>query len=246
MRRPSRACGPRAAGGHAQGRRLGCGPVKRWVLVSSTLGVVVLVWGFVLLRPLQVLPRLGPAPTLRLTDQLGQPVTHAAMVGRIVVFDFIATREKGLAPVMTAQMRRLAASLRREGWLGASVRLVTITFDPERDTPQALRAYAAEQRAEPGEWLFLTGEPHAIREVIGGGFGVYYRQVPGQAGDVFSFTSRFVLVDAQGTMRAEYRGPTLDTLRVMDDIRRLRREASAGGLSRYAYEAAHLFLCAPR
>lgn len=204
--------------------------------------LVALALAFALFRPIQVVPRLGPAPTFRLTDQLGRPVTHLDLVGQIVVFDFIATQGDETASVMTDSMRRLRDELRQRGWLGKGVRLLTLTFDPERDTPEVLGAYALAQQAPPDEWLFLTGEPDALREVIGGGFGVYYRK----SGNGFSHTSKFVLVDAQGLIRAEYRRPALPIGRLIRDVELLQREASATGVARYAYETAHLFLCYPR
>ncbi len=216
-------------------------------MLGGLIVLVMLPLGFVLLRPIQVMPRLGPAPAFRLTDQLGRPVTHLDLVGQIVVFDFIATQGDEAAPVMTDSMRRLRDELRRRGWLGKRVRLVTLTFDPERDTPEVLNVYARAQQADPNEWLFLTGEPDMLRAVIGGGFGVYYRksQTTGQ-GTIFSRTSKFVLVDGQGLIRAEYYGPTLDIARVIRDIELIQREASSTGVARYAYEAAHWFLCYPR
>lgn len=217
-----------------------------YVVFSS---LVALALSFMLFRPIQVVPRLGPAPTFRLTDQLGRPVTYLDLIGRIVIFGFIATQGDETAPTATDSMRRLGEALRRRGWLGERVRLVTLTFDPEHDTPEVLRAYASAQQAEPGEWLFLTGEPDALRAVIGGGFGVYYRKLQATDGSsqvIFSHTSKFVLVDAQGLIRAEYQGPALPIARAIRDIELLQREASATGIARYAYEAAHQFLCYPR
>ncbi len=219
------------------------------LLYAMPSSLVALALGFVLLRPIQVVPRLGPAPTFRLTDQLGRPATHLDLIGQIVVFDFIATQGDETASVITDSMRQLRDELRQRGWLGERVRLVTLTFDPERDTPEALAAYALAQQADPNEWLFLTGEPDALRAVIGGGFGVYYQKL--QTTDdrprtIFSHTSKFVLVDAQGLIRAEYRDPALHIARVIRDIELLQREASSTGVARYAYEAAHLFLCYPR
>ena len=54
------------------------------------------------------------------------------------------------------------------------VELVTISFDPERDTPEALQAYAQAAGADPGRWRFATGDPARMKTIIGGGFEAYY------------------------------------------------------------------------
>lgn len=220
------------------------------------LGVLVLATlGFALGRPVQVLPRVAPAPTFALTDQNGQPFSDADLHGRIAMINFIYTRCTTACPTMTAQMRLLQERLRAEGLLGNPVILVSMSFDPEHDTPPVLREYAAHFQADPGAWHFLTGDPATIKAVIGGGFGVYYekraRSSEGHSahshGDYnFVHENRFVLVDERGLIRAEYHDLALDVDRVMRDIRLVWREAAGQGATRLVYEAAHLFLCYPR
>jgi len=220
------------------------------------LGVLVLATlGFALGRPVQVLPRVAPAPTFALTDQNGQPFSDADLNGRIAVINFIYTRCTTACPTMTAQMRLLQERLRAEGVLGNPVVLVSMSFDPEHDTPEVLREYAAHFQADPGAWRFLTGDPATIKAVIGGGFGVYYEktaQPPGGQGGhshgdyAFVHENRFVIVDERGLIRAEYHDLTLDVDRVMRDIRLVLHEAASQGATRLVYEAAHLFLCYPR
>lgn len=218
------------------------------MLVLATLG-------FALGRPVQVLPRVAPAPTFTLTDQNGQPFSDADLVGRVAVINFIYTRCTSACPTMTAQMRLLQERLRAEGLLGNPVVLVSMSFDPEHDTPEVLRDYAAHFQADPDAWRFLTGDPATVKAVIGGGFGVYYDKTaqPSEGhgghshGDyAFVHENRFVLVDERGLIRAEYPDLTLDVDRVLRDIRLVSREAASQGATRLVYEAAHLFLCYPR
>ncbi len=220
------------------------------------LGVLVLATlGFALGRPVQVLPRVAPAPTFALTDQNGQPFSDADLNGRIAVINFIYTRCTTACPTMTAQMCLLQERLRAEGLLGNPVVLVSMSFDPEHDTPEVLRDYAAHFQADPGAWRFLTGDPATIKAAIGGGFGVYYEKTAqpseGQGGHshgdyAFVHENRFVIVDERGLIRAEYHDLTLDVDRVIRDIRLVLREAASQGATRLVYEAAHLFLCYPR
>jgi protein SCO1/2 len=206
--------------------------------------------GFALGRPVQVLPRAQPSPTFTLTDQLGRSFSEADLRGRIAVFNFIYTRCTTACPTMTGQMRLLRERLLAEGLLGGSVVLVSLSFDPEHDTPQVLREYAARFGADPDTWRFLTGDAATLKEVIGGGFGLYYEKTPssgehGQGGYEFVHANRFVVVDERGVIRAEYRDLTLDVERVVRDIRLVSREAASAGAERIVYEAAHLFMCYP-
>src|SRR5882672_11283094 len=84
------------------------------------------------------LPKLFPVPDAMLVGETGKPVGLAEMKGYVTVYDFIFTNCAGTCPVMTATMRRLTAKVDKN----AKVRFVSISVDPERDTPAVLRAYA--------------------------------------------------------------------------------------------------------
>jgi protein SCO1/2 len=124
------------------------------------------------------------------------------------------------------------------------VSLVTISFDPERDTPAALQAYARAAGADPNRWRFATGDPARIKDIIGGGFEAYY-EPDGQAG--FKFAPAFFLADGWGIIRAEYRNETPDPERILKHIEVVEEEVrNSKGVAKVAYEAAHLFLCYAR
>lgn len=211
--------------------------VAAWAGVSLFVAASL---GYLVLKPIRVLPRLGPAPVFRLVDQQARPLTHESFLGQPVLFSFFTTSpEDRTARVMAEQLRRLAAAV-EEGPGGApALQLVTITVDPERDTPERLRAFAREMGADPRRWRFLTGPGLAVKLAVGTGFGVYYETPPG------TYDSRYVLVDDRGEIRAVYRGPALDIPAVLSDLELLRREASARGAARLAYAAAHWFACYP-
>lgn len=82
----------------------------------------------------------------------------------VVVLDFIFTRCAGACPVLT---EKLNAVRRQLGDLfGAKVRYVSISVDPEHDTPAELAEFARRHRAEHPEWLFLTGTRADVKTVI--------------------------------------------------------------------------------
>jgi protein SCO1/2 len=126
----------------------------------------------------------------------------------------------------------------------AAVIAFSVSFDPEVDTPARLRAYAEELGAGTSAWHFVTGEPDQLKNMIGGGFGVFYSRRDDRS---YTFDPVFALVDGWGILRAVYRTPTPDVAIVARDIRLIVHEArNSRGASRYAYEAAHLFLRYPR
>ena len=101
-----------------------------------------------------------------LVTQEGKPVRFYTDVLRekVVVIDFIFTRCAGACPILT---ERLNAVRRELGPLfGTKVRYVSISIDPEFDTPQVLKQFARTHRAEHPEWLFLTGKKADVKAVV--------------------------------------------------------------------------------
>lgn len=82
---------------------------------------------------------------------------------QVVLISFIYTNCQGACPLITQKMRA-ARDLVGED-LGTDLRLISISIDPERDTPEAMKAFAAAHQAD-GNWLFLTGAPENVNEVV--------------------------------------------------------------------------------
>lgn len=140
------------------------------------------------------LPILGAAPTFSLIDQGGRPFSSDALSGRVWVVDFIFTYCAGPCPVMTANMARLQEKIAD----APAARLVSISVDPQRDTPEVLAAYAQRFGADPARWYFLTGDLEAIKTVAVDGFKL------GGRDDPILHSEKFVLVDQRGRIRGYY------------------------------------------
>jgi cytochrome oxidase Cu insertion factor (SCO1/SenC/PrrC family) len=108
----------------------------------------------------------GRVPEFSLIERSGRRVDAAALRGNVWIADFIYTRCTDTCPLQSAQMARLQTEYRDD----PDLRLVSITVDPERDTPQVLARYAARFGADPARWLFLTGEKTAIFRLAREGF----------------------------------------------------------------------------
>ncbi len=219
----------------------------RWALRSAYGLLAVVVGGtlaFAIFQPVKVLPRISLAPSLWLTNQDQRSLTSETLRGQIVLYNFTYTRCGERCAAQTSVLRALQQQLADLNTGSVPVRLVTISFDADHDTPAVLRGFAAGVGADPGQWEFATGDAAALKRAVGGGFQVYYAQAPDGG---FEFDPALVLVDGWGIIRAEYRtaAPALD--RLLRDIRLVAEEASnSAGVGRYAYEAAHLFLCYAR
>jgi protein SCO1/2 len=214
-------------------------------LVILLLAVpIIAVMAFVIFQPIKVLPRISLAPAFTLTDQDGQRLTSEELRGRLVLYNFTYTGCAPPCPQTSDDMRQLQQQLTEVETGGLPLELVTISFDPARDTPDRLRAYADGLGADTRTWRFVTGEPAQLKNIIGGGFGIYYN---GDENGNYTFDPVFVLVDGWGMVRAVYRTPNLDLGIVARDLRLIVQEVrNSQGVNRYAYEAAHLFLCYPK
>jgi protein SCO1/2 len=154
----------------------------------------------------QGLPILGEVPDFSLLSSDGTAITARDLEGAPWVANFIFTTCAGVCPLMSAQMARLQEELPDD----SPVRLLSITVDPVRDTPEALQAYAERFNARPERWLFVTGEPQQIYALAKDGFHLGAGELPDYDPDrddgPFFHSSRLALVDAQRRIRGYYEG----------------------------------------
>ena len=151
----------------------------------------------------EALPRIGPAPDLSLTTQDGQRLSLKELRGKVVAVTFIYTSCADTCPLLTAKMAGLQAALGAD--FGPKVFFLSITVDPERDTPAVLQRYAQAHGASLAGWAFLTGTAAEIRQVARR-YGIFYKKTP--RGDV-DHTFLTSLVDQSGTLRVQYLRGTL-------------------------------------
>ena len=220
-------------------------------LFYALMGVWVLaVLAFNVFKPIKVLPRISLAPGFVFTNQAGERKTSEDYRGKVTVYNFTYSQCAAGCPQTTAQMEALRLALAQLTGQGVQFSLVTISIDPERDTPDVLHTYSAPFLAGQGNettWDFLSGEITRTKYVVGGGFSVYYESIRSPEGQTtLKFDPHFVLVDGWGIIRAEYRTAELNISTVLQDIGYLEAEIqNSKGVGRFAYEAAHLFRCYP-
>lgn len=147
--------------------------------------------------------KLAPVPPFKLTERSGKAVTTDDLKGKVWVASFVFTRCTGPCPAVAATMARLQSDLADV----PDLRLVTFTIDPDRDTPDELKKYAAHFRADADRWLFLTGPEKEIHDLANNGFFLLAKKrADGKPGEEFDHSSRIALVDKAGVIRNHFNG----------------------------------------
>jgi protein SCO1/2 len=141
-----------------------------------------------------------PAPPFRLIDQDGSPFALESLRGKAVLLDFVYTECPGPCPILTGLhadvQRALAPAVR------ARSHFVSISLDPLRDTPTALKAYARKRGADLAGWSFLTGPPEEVERVIAA-YGVGSARQPD--GTIAHLVVSFV-IDGEGRIAERFVG----------------------------------------
>ena len=150
------------------------------------------------------LPIIGQAPDFELLDQDGTQVTLAQFRGKVVALAFIFASCSSTCPILTAKMATVQEHLGSD--FGARVIFLSVTVDPEHDSPDVLGRYAETFGANLDGWKFLTGSPHTIG-AIERLYGVFAARAP--SGDV-DHTNLISVVDPRGMMRVQYLGVRFD------------------------------------
>jgi len=154
-------------------------------------------------------------PDVSLIDQHGQAISLASLKGKPVLIDFIYTSCASTCPVLTSKMAAVARELGPA--LGANVTIVSITLDPEHDGPAQLGAYAKSQAVESNSWLFLTGKPADIDQVLA---AFKLRRMRESDGSIMHSVSAFLL-GPDGHQIRQYNALDVNAKTVAADIDRL-------------------------
>ena len=164
--------------------------------------------------PAKVLPAYDKVPAFTMTDSEGRPFHQSQMAGKIWVVDFIYTFCPAECPRMSSQMRKLQEGIKDMD----NVRLLSISVDPERDTPPVLNQFARRWGAPNRQWAFLTGDAATVHLLAYETFHV---------GDVINkmeHSTKFALVDQHGVIRGYYSSFDRDSMTdLLKDIKSLQK-----------------------
>lgn len=154
-------------------------------------------------------------PDFRLIDQDGEEVTAGTFNGNPVLVTFIFTRcpMPNFCPLMSQNFKELQELIRAAPPSQAKVRLLSITIDPEFDSPEVLRNYGAAYRRDPKIWSFATGDPGEIGRLTDQ-FTVYVKPEGGS----ITHGLATVLVDSHGVIRRIWRGNSWKPKEIMEAL----------------------------
>jgi protein SCO1/2 len=140
-------------------------------------------------------------PDFTLIDQRKQRVSLSSLAGKVVALNFIYTR--CALPQFCLRVTNNFGALQKrfQKELGRDLVLLTVTFDPERDTPEVLARYASQWNADPNTWRFLTGPVPDVRKVCAM-FGVEFFPDEG----LLNHSLRTVVLDRRGVIVASIEG----------------------------------------
>jgi protein SCO1 len=164
------------------------------------------------------LPQIGAAPHFSLVRDTGERFVSDELRGAVAAVTFIYATCKDACSLLTAKMAGLQRRLGSD--FGPRVRFVSISVDPENDTPEVLRGRIAAHGVDRRGWSFLTGTPDEIRGVVRD-FGAFARKRPRGGVEHLYLTS---LVDRNGTLRVQYLGYRFDPEEMLRDLRALLSE----------------------
>jgi protein SCO1 len=197
------------------------------------------------------LPELAVLPDFSLTDQAGRPFGRKDLIGRVWIADFVFTSCADACPRLTQKLRSVQDKLTPQEQ-ARGIGLLSLSVDPERDTPAKLADYARTFGARDGVWHFLTGAQAEVERTVVQGFRIAMAKMPldprllvpqgvtatppsphpgetteelhAQAFDILH-GEKMVLVDARGRIRGYYDADDPGLQRLLRDARRL----SSGG-----------------
>jgi protein SCO1/2 len=173
-------------------------PFAAWVIAFAVAGV--LIFGASRLfksserRDVDAMPPIGEVPSFSFTTQEGKKLTKEDLLGKVWVADFVFTRCTGPCPLMTSRMAELAKGIAK----AKDVRLVSISVDPEHDTPAVLSEYAGRMMADPSKWTFLTGPKPEIDAFARKGL---FQVLAYDGKGVPTHSTRFLVIDPEGKIR---------------------------------------------
>lgn len=160
-----------------------------------------------------------PLPDFELIDQRGRTIDNGTFEGRALLVTFIFTRcaVPDFCPLMSRNFATLEDEILSDGGdLASEVRMLSVSFDPEYDTPEVLADYAGQYSEDGDFWRFASGDKEEIDRLTGA-FRVFTRSARG----TIDHSLCTALVDADGVIRSIWRGNVWKTDEVMSALRDL-------------------------
>jgi protein SCO1/2 len=170
------------------------------------------------------LPKLFSVPKFTLTNEFGKPFGTEDLNGRFYVASFMFTSCPTTCPGLVERLKKVQKRVRG---LGQKIAILSISVDPDWDTPEILYKYARKHKANPYIWSFLTGKRQQLKTLLIEGFKVPMGDKEAVEGSVgleevtlmdIVHTEKLVLVDDEGFARGYYSTDKHGMNKMMIDI----------------------------
>jgi protein SCO1/2 len=183
------------------GQQQGTALQRHWftVLAGVLILAIVGVFGYKYMAKEEI-PVMKALNDFSLDNINGSTYTFSEGKGKVRLVEFMFTNCPDICPATTYNMSKLQDQLKEKGLFGDKVEFVSITFDPDFDTPEVLQEYAKKFKADQSGWQFLRGDAQAVEKVTKD-FGIAVMKQPDGS---FAHTARMFLVDEDGNMRRAY------------------------------------------
>ncbi|MFN7915067.1 MAG: SCO family protein [Vicinamibacterales bacterium] len=160
----------------------------------------------------------APVPDQSFVNQDGKPTSLSAFRGDAVIVTFIYTScpMPNFCPLMDQNFAKMQAKLKENGNL-LKAHLLSVSFDPQIDTPKVMKEHAAKLGADPRLWSFVTGDRDEI-DKWAAGFGVSISRATNDPRDI-THNLRTALLDRQGNLVQIYTGNEWTPDQVLADLR---------------------------
>lgn len=136
-------------------------------------------------------------PDFELTDQNNKKITNKDMLGKVYLVEFFFSRCPTICPVMNTNMRAIEDEVNNPEF-----GIISISIDPDNDTPETLKQHAKKIGAKSPNWHFLTGNRDYIGKVADQ-FNIYVGDKEDE-GENLNHSGMIALVDKEGSIRCRY------------------------------------------
>jgi len=167
-------------------------------------------------QPNEILTAGELVPDVRLIGTTGGDIRLSSFRGSVVALTFVYTRcpLPQFCPLLDRQFAAVASRLRANAQLGGSVRLLSISFDPEYDTPAVLAAHARAVGADGVRWRFAAADRRAL-DTLARRLGLV---VVREADNSITHNMRTAIVDPRGRLATMYDGSDWTVDQIMADL----------------------------
>lgn len=209
--------------------------------------VIIILWGLMLGAPLFAKDEgLGYTPPAPGSYELS-PIKRAVdgivldtkgnrhrlfdyMDDKLVILNFIYTTCSDICHLATYVLHQVMTELKQDPVFSDQVQLITLSFDPDHDTPEVMHRYAQSMECDTSGWVFLTTSSHTELQPILDGYGQYIvreRDAAGKVTGAFMHVLKVFLIDRERKVRNIYSLSFLHSTLLLNDIRTLLLEDAA-------------------